>query len=83
MLLQGPAQPISALASPSEGTFLAGSNDGRVTSFTVAEGAQPISGDQHGSQVVALTSSGSKVYSTGFDDTIREIDTSANKFACV
>ncbi|KAF8609737.1 WD40 repeat-like protein [Ceratobasidium sp. AG-I] len=79
--LYGPVQPVSALASPSDGTFLAGSNDGRVTSFTVAEGAQPVSGDPHGSQVVGLASSGNKVYTTGFDDTIREIDASANKFA--
>jgi hypothetical protein len=62
---------------------LAGSNDGRVTSFTTADGAQPVSGDSHGSQVVALATAGDKIYSAGFDDTIREIDVGTNKFSCV
>ncbi|KAG8700523.1 WD40 repeat-like protein, partial [Ceratobasidium sp. 395] len=80
-VLNGPAQSISTLISPAKGTFLAGSNDGRVTSFTVADGAQPISGDPHGSQVVSLATTGDKVYSVGFDDAVREIDLGANKFS--
>ncbi|KAG8782909.1 WD40 repeat-like protein [Ceratobasidium sp. 428] len=79
--IYGPAQSISTLISPAKGTFLAGSNDGRVTSFTVADGAQPISGDPHGSQVVSLATTGDKVYSVGFDDAVREIDLGANKFS--
>ncbi|KAG9082949.1 WD40 repeat-like protein, partial [Ceratobasidium sp. UAMH 11750] len=77
----GPAQSVSALISPSNGTFLAGSGDGRVTSFTTADGAQPISGDPHGSQVVSLATTGGKVYSAGFDDTVREIDVETKKFS--
>ncbi|KAG8743601.1 WD40 repeat-like protein [Ceratobasidium sp. 414] len=77
----GPTQSISALVSPENGTFLAGSGDGRVTSFTTADGAQPISGDPHGSQVVSLAATEGKVYSAGFDDTVREIDIGAKKFS--
>ncbi|CAE6532530.1 unnamed protein product [Rhizoctonia solani] len=77
---RGPTHPISSIISPSTGTFLAGSNDGRVTSFTVAEGAQPISGEAHKSQVVALAQSSDKVYSTGFDDNVRSIEVRENKF---
>ncbi|KAH7344740.1 WD40 repeat-like protein [Rhizoctonia solani] len=78
--LYGSTHSISSITSPSAGTFLVGSNDGRITPFTVAEGAQPISGEAHKSQVVALTQSGDKVYSTAFDDSVRSIDIRENKF---
>ncbi|QRV90779.1 actin cortical patch component [Ceratobasidium sp. AG-Ba] len=79
--LYGPGQSISALTSPKQGTFLAGSGDGRITSFTAADGAQPVSGDPHGSQVVAFAKAGNKVYSAGLDDSVREIDLDANKLS--
>ncbi|KAB5592203.1 Actin-interacting protein 1 [Ceratobasidium theobromae] len=77
---RGPVQPISSLASPSSGTFLAGSNDGRVTAFTIADGAQPITGDSHQARIVALAQSGTNIYSAGLDDTVRTIDIVSNKF---
>jgi WD40 repeat protein len=79
--LQGPTHPISSLTSPSPGTFLAGSNDGRVTAFTTTDGAQPITGDSHRSQVIALAPSDNKVYSVGLDDTIRTIDVGESQFS--
>ncbi|CAE6449736.1 unnamed protein product [Rhizoctonia solani] len=62
-------------------TLYARSNDGRVISFTTAEGARPISGEAHKSQVVALAYSGDQVYSTAFDDSIRSINIAENKFS--
>ncbi|KAG8762653.1 WD40 repeat-like protein [Ceratobasidium sp. 423] len=79
--LYGPTRSISSITSPSKGTFLAGSNDGRVISFTTAEGAQPISGEAHKIQVVALAHSGDQVYSIGFDDCVRSINVTENKFS--
>ncbi|KAL5641057.1 hypothetical protein ACGC1H_001509 [Rhizoctonia solani] len=79
--LYGPTHSITSIASPSAGTFLTGSNDGRIISFTVAEGAQPVSGETHKSQVVALAQSGNQVYSTAFDDSVRSIDIGENKFS--
>ncbi|CAE7169955.1 unnamed protein product [Rhizoctonia solani] len=78
---RGPTNSTTSITSPAAGTFLVGSNDGRVTSFTVAEGAQPVSGEAHKSQVVALAQSGDKVFSTAFDDSVRSIDIGENKFS--
>ncbi|KAJ1311180.1 hypothetical protein OPQ81_009681 [Rhizoctonia solani] len=79
--LYGATHPISSITSPTAGTFLAGSNDGRIISFTTGEGAQPVSGEAHKIQVVALAQSGDKVYSTAFDDRVRSIDIGENKFS--
>ncbi|CEL57969.1 putative WD repeat-containing protein C9G1,05 OS=Schizosaccharomyces pombe (strain 972 / ATCC 24843) GN=SPAC9G1.05 PE=3 SV=1 [Rhizoctonia solani AG-1 IB] len=79
--LYGPTHSISSITSPSPGTFLTGSNDGRVISFTTAEGAQPVSGEAHKSQIVALAQSDDKVYSVAFDDSVRSIDVAENKFS--
>lgn len=81
IISQGPTQPISSLKSPSPGTFFAGSNDGRVTAFTVADGALPVTGDPHRSQVVGFAAAGGQVYSAGFDDAVRSIDVGEKKFS--
>ncbi|GAB1519155.1 WD40 repeat-like protein [Rhizoctonia solani] len=81
--LYGPTHSISSIASPSPGTFLTGSNDGRVISFTTAEGARPVAGEPHKSQVVALAHSNDKLFSTAFDDSVRSIDIGENKFSAI
>lgn len=80
---QGPQKSVTALSSTSSSTFLAGTADGRVVSYSVGDGeATTVTGEGHSNLVSALasTSSGQTV-SVGFDDKVREIEAAA--FMCV
>lgn len=57
------------------GTFLTGTASGAVFSFSATGEASPICGDGHSSLVTSLSSGkDGKVFSTGYDDSLREID---------
>ncbi|KAF7325637.1 WD40 repeat-like protein [Mycena kentingensis (nom. inval.)] len=70
----GPQKAITAVAPSSSSTFLTGTADGRIVEYTTASGeVAPVSGDGHTNIVVGLAASDGKVFSTGFDDRVREI----------
>ncbi|KIJ61836.1 hypothetical protein HYDPIDRAFT_95700 [Hydnomerulius pinastri MD-312] len=77
-IVQAPQKSVtSAVLGPGSSTFFAGSADGRVFQYdTSSEPATTtkVSGEGHTSLVSGMTGSGDKVYSTGFDDKVREID---------
>jgi len=57
-------------------TFLAGSVDGRIISYSTSTGeASRVDGEGHSSRITALAStSDGKTFSVGYDDKVREID---------
>ncbi|KZO95341.1 WD40 repeat-like protein [Calocera viscosa TUFC12733] len=75
-IIYGAQRGITAFTVAPSGTLYAGAYDGRVVSFS-DNGAEAIHGDGHTSQVTALAVSDTKVFSTGFDDCVREIDAGA------
>uniref|UniRef100_A0A0W0F669 Uncharacterized protein n=1 Tax=Moniliophthora roreri TaxID=221103 RepID=A0A0W0F669_MONRR len=82
-VINAPQKSITAIAplGSDAKTFIAGSADGRVLSFDTISGgkATHIQGQGHTGYVTGLASGKDKVYSSGFDDRIREIDiTSSN-----
>ncbi|KAJ7247874.1 WD40-repeat-containing domain protein [Mycena haematopus] len=73
-VVTGPQKTITAVAPSGAGTFLAGTADGRVVEYSTASGvAVPVGGEGHTSIVVGLAASEGKVFSTGYDDRVREI----------
>ncbi|TFY62674.1 hypothetical protein EVJ58_g3719 [Rhodofomes roseus] len=74
-VLYGPQKSITAAATlPSSSTFLAGTADGRILSFS-DNTYSPLSGDGHAALVSGLASAADgKVYSAGFDDVVKEIE---------
>ena len=83
--VQGHQKNITAIASNadkgSEQTFFTGSSDGRICSWDTATGTgQTIDGDAHTNYVSGLVSSAGRIYSVGWDDTLRSIDVSAKTF---
>lgn len=79
-ILQAPQKAITAASSTSSSTFFAGSADGRVLSYDTdstspSDAVQLVGGTLHTSLVsgMATTRSG-KVFTTGYDDQIREIE---------
>lgn len=48
--------------------------DGRVLSFSATGEASPVGGDGHSSVVTSMSGKDGKVFSSGFDDRLREID---------
>ncbi|KII87874.1 hypothetical protein PLICRDRAFT_42397 [Plicaturopsis crispa FD-325 SS-3] len=77
-IINGPQKAITAAVPLDKGTFLAGTADGRVLSFTAATGeASTLGGESHSNLVSGLASLSGKAFSVGFDDRIREIDGSA------
>ncbi|KAJ4489897.1 WD40-repeat-containing domain protein [Lentinula aciculospora] len=84
-VIQGPQKPITsiALVPTSSDTFLAGTADGRVLSYSksTAESAHLL-GSNHTSLVTSLASSpaNSSVFSVGFDDCVREIGGNGTEF---
>ncbi|KAH8101147.1 WD40 repeat-like protein [Cristinia sonorae] len=81
-ILQGPTKSItSAIPTPGSDTFIAGTAEGRILSFSGTEYSL-IEGQGHSSLVsgLGLASSGD-VYSTGYDDTLKEIDLKGSSFS--
>lgn len=74
--IQAPQKAITSIAS-SSGTFLAGTADGRVLSYHNSTGESTIvEGVGHTNLVSGLATSHAdgKIYSAGFDDRVREIE---------
>lgn len=83
ILFQAPQKAITAGSSTSSSTFLVGSADGRVLSYDTdssspSDAVQLVGGTLHTSLVSSMaTASSGKVFTTGYDDHIREIEGSA------
>lgn len=83
-VVQGHNRSITALGS-SEGakgqTFWTGSFDGRVCSWDSNSGiGSAAEGQTHSNQVSGFTTTESRAYSVGWDDTLRIADVSSNTF---
>lgn len=74
---------MTASTVDSSGTLYAGSYDGRIVSVTTNGTVQHVSGSGHSNHVsgIAACTGASKVYSIGYDDTLREASNS--KFSYV
>lgn len=65
-------------------TFLAGTADGRVFSYS-SEESTLLAGEGHPSVITGITASpeGDKAYSIGYDDHVREIDAASDSYLYV
>jgi WD40 repeat protein len=79
-ILYGPTKGITKAVQTSNGTLFVGDSSGRVTSFTPNGDAQPLKGDGHAGPVTGLAVGSSSIFSTGFDDSVREIDLATSGF---
>ncbi|PBK89803.1 WD40 repeat-like protein [Armillaria gallica] len=80
---RAPQKAITAISPSSAGTFLAGSADGRVLSYSIAPGeSTSLTGEGHSNSVTALATSSAdgNVFSVGFDDRVREITSDGKEF---
>ncbi|KAG3229892.1 WD40 repeat-like protein [Suillus brevipes Sb2] len=79
-ILQAPQKAITAASPTSSSTFFAGSADGRVLSIDTnstspSDAVQLVGGTLHTSLVSGMaTATSGKVFTTGYDDQIREIE---------
>ena len=79
-LVKAPSKAVTTAISSSTQTFVAGTADGRILAHS-GEDYKSVEGTGHSSFVVGLASSSSgAVYSTGYDDQVREIDVSSQGF---
>ena len=86
--LQAPQKPINTITatSGSLSTFLTGSADGRVYSYSEStKNSTLLKGVAHSNNVSGLATSttSGKVYSIGFDDHVREIEADGSSFLSV
>ncbi|KAK4172790.1 WD40-repeat-containing domain protein [Triangularia setosa] len=83
--VEGHNKSVTALAviSDSNGTRVTtGSFDGKVVTWDIGSGVgHAPKGEAHFNQVVQFASAGGKVYSVGWDDSLRIIDESTNRFS--
>ena len=83
-VLQGHSKSITALSNSSDGkgtTVWTGSFDGRVCYWDLKAGtATAVDGEPQTNQIVQITSLSGKVYSAGWDDTIKTADESTGTF---
>jgi len=80
-VLQGPTKSItSAVPTSQSETFVAGTSEGRVLSFSGSD-YTTVEGPGHSSLVSGLgTTSSGDVFSIGYDDTFREVDVKGSNF---
>jgi len=83
-IVQGHNRSITAIGSSkdsSQDTIWTGSFEGRVCSWDVATGiGAAIDGQTHTNQVTAFTNTPNRVYSVGWDDTLRIVDEPSKTF---
>lgn len=83
-IIQGHQKSITALTGSSDGKGSAlwtGSFDGRVCHWNIKAGnATVVDGESHTNQVVGITGLGGKIYTAGWDDTVKAADESAGTF---
>ena len=83
--IQGQQKNITAITADKEyksnSTFFTGSSDGRICAYDGTGHGETIDGDAHKNYVSGLaTSNSGRIYSVGWDDTLRSIDVSAKTF---
>jgi len=82
-VIYGTTKAINATALCSK-TFFSGSYDGRVAALDLVTAAITLaSGEGHTANIVGLASSGEKIFSTGYDDRVREIEVGKKAFTSV
>ncbi|CAA7264403.1 unnamed protein product [Cyclocybe aegerita] len=82
-VFSAPQRSINAIAPTSSTTFLTGTADGRVYSYsTETTETTVLEGEAHSNNVSGLATSGTDgtVYSIGFDDRVREIQADGSSF---
>ncbi|KAF9500720.1 WD40 repeat-like protein [Pleurotus eryngii] len=82
-VIQGPQKSVTSITpSKDSGTFLAGSTDGRILSFSTATSeSDSIDGEGHTNLVSGLaTSPDGTVYSIAYDDKVKEIMATGQSF---
>ncbi|KAF7795659.1 hypothetical protein EIP86_006824 [Pleurotus ostreatoroseus] len=78
--VRGPSKSISSAVPLSDSTFLTGLADGRIASFSDANYSF-IEGKGHSNLVSGLAvAPDGKVFSAGYDDQVRELDTDGSSF---
>ncbi|KAG6830598.1 hypothetical protein H0H92_015879 [Tricholoma furcatifolium] len=80
-ILDAPQKPVNALTPVSSSTFLGGTADGRVLSFSSETGETAlVPGETHTNLISNLASSPTDgtVYSVGYDDRLREISVNSS-----
>ncbi|KAH8887750.1 WD domain-containing protein [Thozetella sp. PMI_491] len=84
-VIQGHNKTITALGAASDGkgkSLATGSFDGRVLSWDVSTGVgSVVDGQAHSNQVTQFAGLSGRIYSVGWDDTLRTVDESAKTFA--
>ena len=83
--VQGHQKNITAITADKEHTsnptFFTGSSDGRICAYDGTGHSETVDGDAHKNYVSSLaTSNSGRIYSVGWDDTLRSIDVSARTF---
>ncbi|KAJ2934186.1 hypothetical protein H1R20_g2912, partial [Candolleomyces eurysporus] len=81
-VFSAPQKAVNAITSPkNDETFLAGTADGRVFSYS-SEESTVLAGEGHPSVITGITTSpeGDKAYSIGYDDHVREIDAASDSY---
>jgi len=73
-IIYGHQKAITAIAREPSGSFFSGSYDGRINCFSADGQCAPVQGAGHSNQIMTIAAGGGKIYSTGMDDCLREID---------
>ena len=72
---------INSTSDTSSPTLFTGSSDGRICSWDIPSGtANTIDGVAHTNYICGLSSAHGRIYSVGWDDTLRSIDTASSTF---
>ncbi|KAF8182076.1 WD40-repeat-containing domain protein [Pholiota molesta] len=82
-ILSAPQKSVTAITPLSSDTFLAGTADGRVYSYSSAtQESKSLQGEGHSNNVSGLATSNTdgKIYSIGFDDHVREIEPNGSSY---
>ncbi|KAL6714712.1 WD40 repeat-like protein [Lecanora helva] len=83
-VVQGHQKNITSITPSSDNsadsTFYTGDTNGRICTYDHTGNGETIEGDAHKNYISGLTSSPGRIYSVGWDDALRTIDTSAKTF---
>lgn len=81
-IVKGHNKPITVLElSEDRSNIFTGSHDGYVTKWDVASGEnERITGHGHGNQINGMRATGTKVYTCGIDDSLKQIDSESNVY---
>jgi len=79
-LLKNISSFVSGREKASGLTFFTGDTSGRICAYNSAGNGEKIEGEAHKNYISGLSSSSGRIYSVGWDDMLRTIDTSARTF---